>query len=240
LHKFQYLQTIISAIPPLLVPIVSHSLDPARCSLPIVPRKIRIGEVDYSVMKKPATPINIAAQDPTRTVEAAPVWVAMLPATVLVVGDGMTREPLKAGTEAALVMPVGATATVVLKTVLSEVKTTVVLLEGEADDVIVADEDPPVAVSEVVADAEADLVLEAAAVGTVFPAAKQELANACMAAFALEPQRLVICDSTFEASTPHIVERSAGLVSVLTAASRQAGGEATASLEQAVKRAKRI
>jgi len=35
------------------------------------------------------------------------------------------------------------------------------------------------------------------------------------------------------------VERSAGLVSVLTAASRQAGGEAMTSVEQAVKSAKR-
>jgi len=115
-----------------------------------------------------------------------------------------------------------------------------VLVEGEADDVMVADEDPLVADPEAVADAETDPELEAATVGTVFPAAKQELAKACMAACALDPQRLVICDSTFEASSPHIVERSAGLVSVLTAASRQAGGEATTSLEQAVKRAKRM
>jgi len=91
----------------------------------------------------------------------------------------------------------------------------------------------------VVAEAEADPEVEAVTVGTVFPAAEQELAKACMAAPALDPQRLVICDSTFEASAPHMVERSAGLVSVLTAARRQAGGVARTSLEQVDKRAKR-
>lgn len=113
------------------------------------------------------------------------------------------------------------------------------LLEGEADDMTVAEEDPLVTEPEVVAEAEADPELEAAMVGTVFPAAKQVLAKACIAAFASDPQRLIICDSTFEASDPHMVERSAGLVSVLTAASRQAGGDATTSLEQVVKMAKR-
>jgi len=105
--------------------------------------------------------------------------------------------------------------------------------------VTVADDDPLVPEPEVVAEAEADPELEAATVGTVFPTAEQELAKACMAAFALDPQRLVICDSTFEASAPHIVERSAGLVSVLIAASRQAGGDAITSLELAAKMAKR-
>jgi len=58
--------------------------------------------------------------------------------------------------------------------------------------VTVPDEDPPVADPVVVAEAEADPEVEAATVGTVFPAAKQELAKACMAAFALDPQRLAI------------------------------------------------
>lgn len=111
----------ISIILPLLVPVLSHFLVPARYSLSIVSRSGRVDQVDYIAMKKPATPINMAAHDPMRTVEAAPVWVAMLPAAVLVVADGMTREPVRAGTEAELVMLVGVTATVVLKTMLPDV-----------------------------------------------------------------------------------------------------------------------
>jgi len=106
---------------PLLVPNVGHPLDPARYSLRIVSKSIGINGSNHIVMKKPATPINMAAQDPMRTVEAAPVWVAELPATVLVVGDGMAKEPLKAETEAVLVILVGVTATVVLETVLPDV-----------------------------------------------------------------------------------------------------------------------
>ncbi|MCJ1403154.1 hypothetical protein MMC11_006377 [Xylographa trunciseda] len=121
---------------------MGHLLDPARYSLPIVSESIGINESNHIVMKKPATPINMAAQDPIRTVEAEPVWVAELPATVLVVGDGIAKEPLKAETEAVLVMPV----------------------DGDADDVMVADGDPLAAEPEAVADAEADPELETATV----------------------------------------------------------------------------
>jgi len=72
-------------------------------------------------MKKPATPINMAAQDPIRTVEAAPVCVGTPPATVLVVGDGITRDPLSPETEGELVTTVGTAAIVVLKTMLPDV-----------------------------------------------------------------------------------------------------------------------
>ena len=64
---------MMPAILPLMVPLFSYSLVPARYSLSIVSRSVRIDTVDYIVMKKPATPINMAAQDPIRTVEAAPV-----------------------------------------------------------------------------------------------------------------------------------------------------------------------
>lgn len=79
---------------------------------------------------------------------------------------------------------------------------------------------------------------EAIVVGTVKPAAEHVLANACNAAPALEPQRFVIWVSTFEASDPQIVLRSAGLCSVLTAAKRHAGGLATTSLAQEAKSAR--
>ena len=99
----------------------SYPLVPARYGLPIGSKSAGTIPVDHIAMKKPATPISIAAQDPIRTVEAAPVWVATLPATVLVVCDGMTSEPLKAEMEVELVITVGAAATVVLKTMLPEV-----------------------------------------------------------------------------------------------------------------------
>jgi len=56
-----------------MVPLLSYHPVPARYSLSVVSRSVRSDEVDYIVMKKPATPINMAAQDPIRTVEAAPV-----------------------------------------------------------------------------------------------------------------------------------------------------------------------
>jgi hypothetical protein len=50
---------------------------------------------------------------------------------------------------------------------------------------------------------------------TVFPAAEQVLANACMAAFTFDPlHRLCICASTLVAS-PQTLDRSAGFGSVL-------------------------
>ena len=73
---------------------------------------------------------------------------------------------------------------------------------------------------------------------TILPAAAQLLANADIAAFALDPQRLWICDSTLEASEPHMVERSEGFCSVLIAAKRHAGGVAITILADSVRRAK--
>lgn len=45
----------------------------------------------------------------------------------------------------------------------------------------------------------------------------QTSSKAVMAAFVLLPQRLLICDLTFEASDPHTTGRSAGASSVLKA-----------------------
>jgi len=77
------------------------------------------------------------------------------------------------------------------------------------------------------------------AVGTVFPAAEQVLANACMAAFTFDPlHRLCICASTLVAS-PQTLDRSAGFGSVLIAANKHAGGSVATNLAHTDKRARR-
>jgi len=176
-------------------------------------------------MKKAATPTKRAAQEPIRTLGADPVCVAAGEPNAVV---GIMAEFVT------LAKPVEMMATAVLTAVVIvqehevskyvEVYMIVVLWLAvtPADPVPVVIEPVPEVAA---ADPDADT-----AVGTVFPAAEQLLANACMAAFTFDPlQRLCICASTFVASEPQIVERSAGFGSVLIAANKHAGGSAAAA-----------
>jgi len=166
---------------------------------------------------------------------ADPVCVAVAPpkAVVGIIAEFVTlAKPVEITATAVLTAVVLVQEQEVSKYVEVYIRVVVWLAVTIADPVpLVIEPVPEVAV----ADPDADT-----AVGTVFPAAEQVLANACMAAFTLDPlQRFCICVSTFVASEPQMVDRSAGFGSVLIAANKHAGGSAATNLAHTERRARR-